>query len=167
MFPGGMPMNGSGGGGAGMPDLEQQGGDPDLMMAMMAGALPGGMGQACPGCGAPMAPDGSCPTCGMGAPDSGAGAMDPNALAALMGQGGMSQPPMGAEAIGPPGSTDTTGADGDEANLQQLLALLQMLQQQPQGGPPGGGMPPGAGGPPPPGGGGGGGNPLLAAMGQR
>ncbi len=167
MFPsGGMPpMNGAGGG-AGMPDLEQAGPDYEAMMAQAAGAGGGmGMGMPCPACGGMMGPGGSCPGCGYS--EQPEGAMDPAALAALFGQG---EPPApgGVNAVPPPGSTDTTGADGDEQSLQQLLALLQMLQTQ--GGPPG--MPPGAGGPPPgmggpPPGAGGGGNPLTAAMGGR
>jgi hypothetical protein len=142
---GGIPMGG--GMGAGIPDPEGNWEQPDpmILQAMLAGALPGGpmgmagMGPPCPSCGAPTADDGSCPTCGMPAADSGPGAMDPNVLAALLGQPGAQPPaPGGVEAIPPPGDQDTTGSDGDEASLQQLMAMLQMLQQGGQGG-----MPPG------------------------
>lgn len=166
MMPGGgMPMNGmGGGGGAGVPDLEQAGPDYGAMMAMMAGANGPGVAAPCPACGAPVGQDGSCPACGYSA-QSDEGAMDPAALAALFGQG---EPPApgGVNAVPPPGMGET-GEQGDKQSLQQLLALLSMLQTQ--GGPPG--MPPGAGGPPgmggPPPGADGGGNPLTAAMGGR
>lgn len=176
---GGMPMGG-GGGSAGIPDPEGNWEQPDplILQAMLAGALPGGppgmggMGMPCPACGSPTADDGSCPMCGMSAPDSGPGAMDPQVLAALLGQPGANPPaPGGVEAIPPPGDQDTTGSNQDEASLQQLMAMLQMSQQGGQGGMPPGmagggppGMPPqGAGGPPP---GAGRPNPLLAAMGR-
>lgn len=174
---GGMPMNGQAGG-AGIPDSEGSSEmiDPSILQAMLAGALPGGgmdagMGMPCPSCGSPTAGDGSCPTCGMPAADSGPGAMDPGALAALLGQPGAQAPsPDGVDAVGPPGDSDTTGADPDQASLQQLLAMLSMIQGGQSGMSPG--MAPGAGGGMPPQGGGGAPpgaqrpNPLTAAMGR-